>query len=332
MFQFPMGASLAPGQVIIIAQNAANFHAVYGFNPDFEIAASSPVVPDMRKVLSWASGTISLENNGDEVLLLDGADLLADALSWGNSSWAFYPPCPAPLTEWSLERYPVYIDTNTSNDWRTQPIPTPGTVNLTPPTPTPSLTPTRTPTPTTPGGGLLVSEVLYDPFSAEPAGEWIELYNASGETIDLANYKVGDKVVPGNPEGMYQFPSGASIETGQVIIVADRADVFTNTYGFYPDYEYIDSDGNVPDMSKYIPWAIWVVNLSNPGDEVLVLDENDYFEDAISWGDSNWAFDPPCPVIAEGHSLERYPAEVDTDTAADWIDQAVPNPGQVNLY
>ena len=390
MLQFPVGASLAPGQAIIIAHNAANFYAVYGFYPDFEMTASSPAVPDMRKVISWANGTISLDNSGDEVLLLDSTDLLADALSWGDSSWAFYPPCPAPSSAWTLERYPTYIDTNTSNDWRAQPIPSPGTVDLTPPTPTPSLTPTRTasptatpsrtitlthpptgtptrtltasyipsrthspspthtpsstsptptesisptttptPTPTTLGGGLLISEVLYDPFNVEPAGEWIEIYNAGDETIDLSNYKVGDEVVPGNPEGMYQFPSGAAIISGQVIIVADRADVFTNTYGFYPDYEFIDSEGAVPNMSKYLPWAIGVVNLSNPGDEVLVLDEYDHFEDAVSWGDSNWAFDPACPVVVEGHSLERYPADVDTDTADDWIDQASPNPGQV---
>jgi hypothetical protein len=193
---------------------------------------------------------------------------------------------------------------------------------------TPTITPTPTRTP--PGGWLLISEVLYDPFSEEPGGEWIELYNAGGATIDLSNYKVGDEVIQGNPEGMYQFPTGASIVSGQVIIIADRADVFTATYGYLPDYELIDTNGNVPDMSKYLTWANGLVNLSNPGDEVLVLDETDSFVDAVSWGDSNWAFDPDCPVVAEGHSIERNPADVDTDTAADWIDQGDPNPGLVN--
>jgi hypothetical protein len=169
---------------------------------------------------------------------------------------------------------------------------------------------------------------LYDPFNVEPNGEWIELYNAGDTAIDLSNYKVGDEVVQGNPEGMYQFPAGAAIDPGQVILVANRADVFTTTYGFYPDYELLESDGNVPNMSKYQAWAIGLVNLSNPGDEVLVLDESDSFVDAVSWGDSNWAFDPDCPIVAEGHSIERNPANVDTDTSADWIDQALPNPGQ----
>jgi hypothetical protein len=170
---------------------------------------------------------------------------------------------------------------------------------------------------------------MYDPFNVEPDGEWIELYNAGDAAIDLSDYKVGDEVVQGNPEGMYQFPAGATIDPGQVILVANRADVFTTTYGFYPDYELIESNENVPNMSKYQAWAIGLVTLTNPGDEVLVLDESNSFVDAVSWGDSNWAFVPDCPVVAEGHSIERYPADVDTNTAADWIDQANPNPGQV---
>jgi len=395
MLQFPLGAQLAPGQVIIVANNAANFYATYSFYPDYEMTTSSPAVPDMRKVTSWASGTISLDNAGDEVLVLDGTDIVVDALSWGSSSWAFYPSCPDPDPAWSLERYPAYIDTDTSHDWRTQSTPAPGAVDLTPPTPTPTLTPTAsptatssqtpsrtsthtllptgtptltptpsptytptstppytatytpvltgtptqtstptsTPTPTTTptGGWLLISEVMYDPTTIEPDGEWIELYNAGDAAIDLSNYKMGDEVNPGYFEGMYQFPASATIEPGQVILVANRADVFTTFYGFNPDYELIESDENVPNLSKYLSWSLGFVNLSNPGDEVLVLDESDNSVDAVSWGDSNWAFDPACPPVAEGHSIERNPADVDTNTAADWINQANPNPGQVSI-
>jgi hypothetical protein len=401
MLRFPVGSNLAPGQVIVIANNALNFKATYGFNPDFEMTATNPTVPDMRKVTSWASGTINLANSGDEVLVLDDADSIVDSLSWGDSSWAFYPACPAPPLGWTLERYPAFIDTNSASDWRKQSNPIPRMIDLTPPTstptvtptiteistvtssptssrtitlthtptttpthsptsipnstptrtftpsytPTPSktvtstntptltgtITPTTTPTPTvTPTSSwLLISEVLYDPFGIEPDGEWIELFNPGETAIDLSNYKVGDEVLPGNLEGMYQFPYGATIVSGQVIIIANRADVFTATYSFYPDYEFIETDVNVPNMTMYITWTIGLVNLANTGDEVLVLDESDHFVDAVSWGDSNWAFDPPCPVVAEGHSLERNPANVDTDTSADWIDQPVPDPGQV---
>ena len=53
--------------------------------------------------------------------------------------------------------------------------------------------------------------------------------------------------------------------------------------------------------------------------------------DQMSYGTDTTAFDPACPGVKEGHSLERSPANVDTDTAADWIDQEFPNPGSVTV-
>jgi hypothetical protein len=362
------------------------------------MTASSPVVPDMRKYTSWAHGTISLVNGGDEVLVLDGSDTVVDSLSWGDSSWAFYPACPSPGLAMTLERFPAYMDTDTSSDWRQQSLPAPGGVDLVLPTTTPTLTPTQTstrtasstatvsvvdtitptttrtrtitttliqthtpthtptrtstitpeetiestctntttPTPTsTPSftptrNWLLISEVMNNPAGIEPDSEWIELYNAGNMAMNLSNYKIGDEETQVGFEGMYQFPLNATILSEQAIIIANRADVFTSTYGFYPDYEFNNSDPNVPDMNIYLPWAFGVVNLDVMGDEVLLLDESDSFVDAVSWGDSNWAFDPDCPVVATNHSLERFPANVDTDSALDWIDQALPNPGQVN--
>ncbi|MBP1694261.1 MAG: hypothetical protein H6Q37_2144, partial [Chloroflexi bacterium] len=63
------------------------------------------------------------------------------------------------------------------------------------PGPTATSTPTSAPTPET--GWLLVSEVLYDPITAEPDGEWIEIYNAGGGWIDLSVYKLGDEEAQG---------------------------------------------------------------------------------------------------------------------------------------
>lgn len=381
MLLFPVKASLASGQVVIIANKAVNFKAIYGFNPDYEMTPSSSAVPDMRKYSPWAIGNISLGNTNGEVLVLDANDTVVDTLSWGGSTWAFYPACPSPYPGWTLERYPAYADSNSHTDWRVQPKPNPGAVVLILPTPTPiptstqtltntfmkTLTPTRTgtathtptatpivlptltfthtptqttgptpsptstPTPTPHIGRLLISEVLYDPIGAEPGSEWIELYNTGGTAIDLSSYKVGDEELPNGIEGMYQFPVNATIIPGQVIVIANRADNFILRYGFSPDYELVDSDASVPNLNIYLPWANGNVNLSNSGDEVLILDETDSFADTVSWGDSDWAFDPDCPVVAQGHSIERYPANIDTGTAADWIDQALPNPGHVGL-
>lgn len=172
---------------------------------------------------------------------------------------------------------------------------------------------------------LLISEVLYNPIGAEPDREWIEIYNAGAASIDLTNYKVGDEETLGGTEGMVRFPNGVSILPGQVIVIANRATAFFAVYGFKPDYEILNSDGTVPNMLN-TALASGSVALDNDGDEVILLDAGDVVVDVVSWADSAFAFNPPPPNIPEAHSLERRPANLDTDTAGDWVDQASPAP------
>ena len=178
---------------------------------------------------------------------------------------------------------------------------------------------------------LLISEVFYDAVGTEPDEEWIEIYNAGASAIDLSNYKVGDEEEQGGTEGMLQFPAGVSINPGQVIVIANNATAFLSIWGFNPDYEMGDSDEAVPDMIPYTAWAGSAVQLANGGDHVLILDGGDEIMDAMSYGDKTMFFDPPCPDVSAGHSLERSPANADTDTAEDWIDQEFPNPGSVTV-
>ena len=177
---------------------------------------------------------------------------------------------------------------------------------------------------------LVISEVLYDPIGVEPDGEWIEVYNLGSASITLTNYKVGDEETSGGTEGMMRFPTGASIAPGATIVVANRASAFSAAYGFKPNYEMLESDPTVPNMANS-GWASGSVALHNDSDEVLLLDGSNKVVDALSWGSSTFAFAPPAPDVAEGHALERRPANRDADAAGDWIDQSAPAPGHVVL-
>ena len=74
---------------------------------------------------------------------------------------------------------------------------------------------------------ILISEVLNNPSGQEPGLEWIEIYNRSSQVINLGSHKIGDSETRGDPEGMYHFPKGAIITPGQVIVVANQAQLFT---------------------------------------------------------------------------------------------------------
>jgi hypothetical protein len=43
----------------------------------------------------------------------------------------------------------------------------------------------------TPTGGLVISEILFDPTGNDNTTEWVELYNRSAAPIDLASYSLG---------------------------------------------------------------------------------------------------------------------------------------------
>ena len=327
MLQFPPGAMLAAGGVVVVANRGAIFRDFYGFPPDFEMYDSDPQILDMLSYHAWSSGKVELVNGGDEFLLLDGEDSLIDAVSWGGSTFAF-DPVPSPAGDGqSLERSPAYNDSDSAADWLVAATPQPYQLDLSTPTPTAS------PTPIIPTGPtiLLVSEVLYDPSGDDPAGEWIELYNAGENNAALWLYRLGDEETQGAGEGMYFFPAGAILFSGETAVIARDALTFELLHGFKADFEISGSDPAVPDMLKDSTWANGSLNLSASGDEVLLLDENDQLVDGVSWGSSTLMLDPSVPGVDPDHSIERYPPENDTDSATDWRAQPNPLPGEIDL-
>ena len=336
MYVFPPGAVISPGGVIVIANSAIAFKNIHHFNPDFELSDSDPEVPDLEKYIAWANGSTNLSNLGDEIILINSFDEVADSVSWGSSTFAFLPSVPVVQDGHSIERWPANWDQDNAGDWIDQPQPQPGWVDITTPTPEPTLTftPTLTPEKTSiPCGSvnLLISEVLYDPAHyPDPDGEWFEIFNAGNGYLDLSCVKVGDEETLAGGEGMSDFPETALLAPGGVLIVANRAVDFGAKYGFYPDFELNPSVSAVPDMVRDPDYASGRVDLNNDGDDLLILDDVYNLIDAVSWGNSDYAFSPPVGKVSEGSSIERKPVYIDTDTALDWSEQENPDPGDVD--
>jgi hypothetical protein len=341
MFRFPDGTLLNGGQILVIANRASAFIRVYRRPPDFEFVSSDSGVPDMIKDKQWAIGNIELTNNADEVLLRNVSGNVIDGVSWGVNS-LLDPPAARVAPGHSLERRPAFIDSDLAIDWKDQPSPNPWEVDLTAPTPTPTMRPTNTPfTPTTPTTSLtplpfgeerlLISEVLYFPLGSNPEEEWFEVYNAGSGPANLYDYKIGDEETIGQGEGMMRFPPGSVLLEDEILVVANQASSFYSKYGFYPDFELANTDAVVPDLTTYGEWSSGSINLSQTEDELLLLDKNDQVQDSLSWESSTWAFSPAIPGVPQGYSLARVPANVDTNQASDWVGQAQPNPGQIDL-
>ncbi len=180
---------------------------------------------------------------------------------------------------------------------------------------------------------LLISEVLYDPSGPESDAEFIEIYNISPVTLTLLDYKIGDEEAIGGGEGMERLPGG-SIGPGEVVVIANSADVFTSTYHFLPDYAFDAAGEPVSQTTRDTLWATGNVALGNSGDEVILLDPSYTAIDVVEYEDSSpeWkGLGDTDFGVANGESMERYPAHVDTnDIADDFIARGGDgDPGQV---
>ena len=178
---------------------------------------------------------------------------------------------------------------------------------------------------------ILLTEVYPNPPGEESEREWIEVVNVGTAVLDLSDIKVGDEESIGEKEGMLRFPKGAELQPGQVIVVAQTAVGFRALFGVNPDYEVQDSDANVPDMRRFALWALGDLALANDGDEVLLVNGRNRIIDSINYGDQTTFFSPAIQLPFEGQSIERIPANCDSDTAADWQTQEIPTPGEVLL-
>ncbi|MBK8429908.1 MAG: lamin tail domain-containing protein [Chloroflexi bacterium] len=172
---------------------------------------------------------------------------------------------------------------------------------------------------------LLITEIYADTPGDDAAEEWLELAYFGEAPLPLAGYQIGDEESTGGGEGMMAFPEGASIAPNEVIVVAQTAVGFRALFGQNPTYEMRESDPAVPNMLPVPSLATGEIGLANGGDEVLLLDANDEWLDAISYGDSTAVF-APVRAAPRGQSLERTPSPCDTDSAADWRVQPTPTP------
>jgi hypothetical protein len=60
-----------------------------------------------------------------------------------------------------------------------------------------------------------------------------------------------------------------------LLLSLNKALAFYIKYGFNPDYEISNTSPDVPDMQPYTIWGTSSLDLSNSGDELLLLDGRD---------------------------------------------------------
>ncbi|MBT6177358.1 MAG: lamin tail domain-containing protein, partial [Deltaproteobacteria bacterium] len=170
--------------------------------------------------------------------------------------------------------------------------------------------------------GMVLSEVFINPAGGDDGSEWIEIYNGTGQSVDLSGYSIG-YVLGGNSGGYGAagadlggvFPAGACIVIGGPL---------SSDSNFSPVYDYeTNFTPDIQNTNKAI--GLFESNMASVGAATVPLDAVVYGNNGNGYMDD----DGSVPTTGEvdnpgsGNSLER--------SATGWSIQSAPTPGVCNV-
>jgi len=159
---------------------------------------------------------------------------------------------------------------------------------------------------------VLISEVRWDAVT-EPQGEFFEMYNAFNFDVAIGGWQVTDN------EADFKFLANTNITAGETLIFArDEATFIT-------EMEALGITGIIPNF------LFSDLFLANTGDEIIMSTPEGVVE-AVAWGSGSasgtvsWS-----GSIDETKSLQRDPANEDTNDCTIDFRVGTPTPGSVNV-
>ncbi len=161
---------------------------------------------------------------------------------------------------------------------------------------------------------LLFSEVRFDADTPEPEGEFFELYNGFSFDVGIGGWEVSDN------GATYVIPAGTEFTAGDILIFARNATAFTEQMTALGAYTY-------PADFTY-----GSITLANTGDYLKLDTPTTSSVDAVVWGTGSlpsitaWTGD-----MDESLTLQRDPANHDTDDCSVDFITDTPNPGEVYI-
>jgi len=165
---------------------------------------------------------------------------------------------------------------------------------------------------------IVINEVFYDPNGSDGGYEWIELYNAGNEAINMFGWKI--QKAGSEFENAYIFELLApTIHPGEYLLIGEE---------FVPDAD-ITAD-------------LGFQNGGSCTDGIRLVSSDDSYFDTILYDEPNSNNLPDdlsepgnffAPDVASGHTLARKHNGFDSNNCAeDWFECESPTPGEPNFY
>ncbi len=154
--------------------------------------------------------------------------------------------------------------------------------------------------------GIVINEINYDSAHDFDTEDWVELYNNSGSSAPLNNWKLTDS----DSTNIFQFPDNLMIEKDKYLVVCHDTLKFKQLF---------------PAVNNYIGNMDFKFN--NDGDEVKLYNDNDIidyvkYEHAYPW---------PIESIGNGATIELIQPYFDNNKPDNWAaSQNYGTPGSIN--
>ncbi|MEL7533861.1 MAG: lamin tail domain-containing protein, partial [Bacteroidota bacterium] len=192
-YQFPASIMIPPDGYMVVAQDLFRFGVIFPYA--------------INGLGGWNFG---FSGDGERIVLLNQNRCLIDELRYNDS-----PPWPVEADGQgpTLALMSPDLDNSLAGSWAPSIwggalTGTPGMANQIP-----------DPCGSNPAA-ILISEISYRSNSAADAGNWLELYNPTAQTVDLSGWLLLDE------DSVYTFPAGASISANGYLVVAEDLSAF----------------------------------------------------------------------------------------------------------
>jgi hypothetical protein len=122
--------TLQPGHSIVVCEDGDSFYTKYGFRAGAECDGSDPATPDLGPCGAWSeTPSLLFSTNGDQAVVLDGANTVIDVVAWKHASWPGLVASPGANGQDVLQRGSLTLITNNGgSDFGSTSSATPGAV------------------------------------------------------------------------------------------------------------------------------------------------------------------------------------------------------------
>ena len=300
---FPGGTTLLPGEHFVVGQSGKAAAVVHLVNDGWSLGnASNADAVRLEDCNGNVVDTVVYGADNENGWLDDNGDLIDSGAPNATT------PAPAPGEGQSAGRVPNGEDTNDSGaDFIELPIPTPGDANDV--------------DVESPCGGadtrLVINEFIPNPEGDDGVGEWVELYHAGSQSIDLTGWQI---IAGTSSYSTFHTFEGGILQPGEHFLIGG---------------EEVDNVDQVKSASGSLG------NATSNSDAVRLLDCAGFPADTVIYGSPNdddaWVDDTgeiatrTAPSPGEGSSLQRVEDGYDTDDSqADFAETSLPTPGETN--